>query len=278
MLPNFLIIGAMKAGTTSLYEYLREHPQVFMATPKELHFFVEGKNWQRGRAWYERKFEGARDAVAVGEASPDYTKHPIRPGVPERIVAWMPRVRLVYLLRHPVERARSHYLHDLASGRERRPIEQVLPGNSFYLDPSRYAMQIEQYLRFFEREQLLLATSEDLRHRQAETLRGIYSFLGVDPDWESHAAEREYHHTTAKGMPGPLLRAARRVPGASAVRLRAPRVIAAAERALKTGGAVDPSRAMLSPDLRARLEDELRADVAELRQYMPPAFDGWGLA
>ena len=74
MLPNFLVIGAAKAGTTSLYHYLRGHPQVFMSERKELNFFVENDGWVKGTSWYERQFEGAGDAVAVGEATPNNTK------------------------------------------------------------------------------------------------------------------------------------------------------------------------------------------------------------
>src|SRR3954463_6324498 len=85
MLPNFLIIGAMKGGTTSLYHYLRPHPEVFMPVTKELHFFVAEKNLLLGPGWYERRFRGAGDAIAVGEASTDYTKYPLYQGVPERI-------------------------------------------------------------------------------------------------------------------------------------------------------------------------------------------------
>src|SRR3954463_10515060 len=80
MLPNFVIIGAMKGGTTSLYHYLRMHPQVFMTEVKALHYFVADKNLARGPAWSERQFAGADSALAVGEASPDYTKFPIHDG------------------------------------------------------------------------------------------------------------------------------------------------------------------------------------------------------
>ena len=93
-LPNFLIIGAMKAGTTSLYQYLGSHPQVFMAQPKELHFF----SYRAGEdtAWYAEHFAGAGAAIAVGEASASYTTYPDAEEVPGRIAA-IPDVRLIYL-------------------------------------------------------------------------------------------------------------------------------------------------------------------------------------
>ena len=82
MLPNFLIIGTMKGGTTSLYHYLGQHPEVFMTATKELHYFVAEKNLTRGASWYESNFRDAGAARAVGEASPDYTKYPLYRGVP----------------------------------------------------------------------------------------------------------------------------------------------------------------------------------------------------
>ena len=82
MLPNFLVIGAAKAGTTSLYHYLRAHPQIYMSERKELNFFIEKDGWEKGQEWYEKQFERAGDAVAIGEASPNHSKYPLFPGVP----------------------------------------------------------------------------------------------------------------------------------------------------------------------------------------------------
>lgn len=111
MLPNFLIIGAAKSGTTSLYRYLRDHPQVFMAHSKELKFFASRTRWGFGPGWYAWQCSDADGAVAIGEASPSYTRYPQRRGVPERVAQVLPDARLVYLIRHPIERMRSHYLH-----------------------------------------------------------------------------------------------------------------------------------------------------------------------
>src|SRR5207244_8421308 len=85
MLPTFLVIGAMKSGTTSLYRYLQAHPDVFMSEQKELNYFTQGanQNWEKGLAWYQAQFEQAGKARAVGEASTNYTKYPQFQGVPE---------------------------------------------------------------------------------------------------------------------------------------------------------------------------------------------------
>src|SRR5579862_3735318 len=103
MLPNFLVIGSMKSGTSSLYEYLRLHPQVFMAEPQELDFFSD-RRWHRGLRWYEKRFAGGAGAVALGENSPDYTLYPRHSEAPRRAHEAVPDARLVYLIRHPVRR------------------------------------------------------------------------------------------------------------------------------------------------------------------------------
>src|SRR4029079_2322923 len=103
-LPTFIVIGAMKAGTTSLARYLGEHPDVFVCSPKEPQFFIESGTWDRGVAWYRELFAGGRDSIARGEASTDYSKLPRHGGVVDRIAEVAPEARIVYLVRDPIER------------------------------------------------------------------------------------------------------------------------------------------------------------------------------
>jgi len=272
VLPNFLVIGAAKADTTSIYHYLRAHPQVFMPETKELNFFVGNDGWPKGTSWYERHFDAAGDAVAVGEASPNYTKYPLFPGVPERVAKLMPDVRLVYLVRHPIERFRSGYLDEVRRGRQRNPIETTLDSNPGYLAASRYAMQIEQYLEYFPRDQLLVVTSEDLRRKRAATMRVVHEFLGVD-DAAPATLIDEFNQTEGKRMLRPLARRVRRLPGARA----GARLVPGVSRWLGTRP-LDPGRAEISPSFERRLRDLLRDDVRRLRGYLGENFDGWGIA
>ena len=275
MLPNFLVIGAMKAGTTSLHRYLREHPQVFMPEEKELHFFVAEKRWGRGRDWYEAQFAAAGDAIAVGEASPTYTMHPEFTGVPDRIQSLLPEARLVYAVRHPIERLRSHYLHEVEKGRERASIGRALVTDPRYLDTSRYAMQLEQYLDCFSAQQMLVITAEQLRDERAATVRRVLAFLGLDPDWSNRRLlEREFHRTSDKRMRRPLVEATLRMPGTRALVRLAPRPMRRlASRRIDT----DPATA-IPEAVEARLRAELHDDVVRLRAYLGEGFDGWGIA
>lgn len=278
-LPNFLIIGAMKGGTTSLWHYLRSHPQVFMPHNKELHFFSDGEVWSRGLQWYEGKFsELPPTAVAVGEASPSYSKHPQFPGVPARIASVIPDVRLIYVIRQPIERMRSQYLHNVAAGLEHDPVEKALRSKPGYVNSSRYAMQIAYYLEHFHRDQLLVITSEDLRGDRIPTVRRVYEFLGIDQGWVPPMIQREFYRTGERRMVRSITLKMRRLPG---IHLR--RLIPAAVkvRAMKSGlltKTLDEDEAMITESLREHLEGVLREDVRQLRQFLGPDFDGWGIA
>jgi hypothetical protein len=283
MLPNFLIIGAQKSGTTSLYRYLQAHPDVFMPRHKEPDFFVAERRWSNGIEWYQSLFADVGDALAIGEASTSYTMHPHYGGVPGRIAAPLPDVRLIYLLRDPIERARSDDLHDRYPPDsqswdyiqpERRPIERALFENPLYLDTSRYAMQIEQYLEVVPRDRILLLTTEDLATARTRTVHRAFEFLGLDPAKGPADFDEEHNRTTDLRVRRAGARAARRIPGVG-------RVVGILPRRIRTSLAyrpVDTSAGELSPELRERLADALRDDVRRLRGLMDEPFDGWGIA
>jgi len=201
VLPNFLIIGAAKAGTTSLYHYVASHPEAFMPSRKELSFFCEEFNWKRGIDWYEDHFRGSETAVAVGEASPRYTVFPLYGGVPERIAGLIPNARFIYLVRHPIERMQSHYLDNVIHGLEKRPVEAAFSAEPFYLTSSKYALQIEQYLTHFDRSRILIIRSDDMKRDRASTLSRVFSFLGIDPGWTTPVFDEEFLRMSERRTP-----------------------------------------------------------------------------
>ena len=293
-LPNFVVVGAMKAGTTSLYHYLRPHPNVFMPKIKELDFFAEEMNWTRGLDWYRHQFAPApRDAVALGEASTVYTKFPRYKGVAERMARVIPDVRLIYVVRHPIDRIRSHYEHRVASGAETAPMEIAVFDNPIYLDYSKYALQVEQYLQHFPREQLLIVSSEELRQHRESTMRRVYGFLAVDPDYVAPTLTREFYKTGQRRTYSPVVwsirqtlkhrfpqtkRAKELVDSLASRRRRVPvRSVATVDAGLDQSPSAD-RRPRLSDEARLALTDLLRDDVCQLRNYMGDTFDGWGIA
>lgn len=278
-LPNFLVVGAMKAGTTSLHHYLQDHPDIHLpdryenAGTKEFNFFTEAHNWNRGLAWYAAHFEDAGSAVAIGEVSPNYAKHPEHPGVPKRIHSVMPDARLVYLVRQPIERTVSHYLHAVGKGREGRSIDLALAEEPAYVDQSCYWMQIEQYLRWFPSERVLVVLTEDLRDHRSRTLRRILDFLEVDSGWEAPRINHLAHRTADKRAP----RALARNGTAQAVLARMPDPLQrAALRATTKPLSSVPTE--ISPAMRRSLEARLRPDVARLSEFAGRDLDLWGLS
>lgn len=282
-LPTFLVIGAMKGGTTSLFHYLGAHPEVATPTYKAPEFFVEEANWHRGTDWYRRQFRSTGPGVlAVGEASNAYTKFPRYRGVPARIAATLPDVRLVYVVRDPVARTRSHYQTRVAEGVEKQPFGEAVLSNPIYLDYSRYAMQIEQYLEHFPREQLLVVTSEELRGRRAETVAKVYEFIGVDPGFAPDELERDFYQTKDRAVRSPVpywlrkqLKA--RLPATRRFKELENNALGALRKVTGTRAAA-PAAVAVPDEVRDRIVAELADDVRRLRAHLGPDFDGWGIA
>lgn len=181
--PTFVVIGAMKAGTVSLRHYLDEHPGVFLGRGGmfgEPNFFIAEHNWPRGHGWYESLFDGAGKAAAIGECSPSYSMAHVYRGVPERMAQVVPTARLVYVVRDPIARMRSMYMHQVSAGRERRRAEVALLDDR-YLGPSLYGFQLAAFLDHFDRSQVLVIASEVLRDRPREALAAVFDHLAVDP-------------------------------------------------------------------------------------------------
>ena len=240
-LPNLVIIGAMKCGTTALHGLLDEHPDIAMARGKELNFFFgpesdPGENavstWHRGPAWYASQFD-ARAAIR-GESSPGYTS-PDHPEVAARMAAVVPGVRLIYLVRDPIDRAVSQYRHHRADGTEQRPVAAaLLDPDSQYITRGRYFDRLAPFLDKFGSDRILVISQEDLLHDPHKRLNRAYRFLGVEPPTRAAKPARRWN--------------------------------------VARGGAVDLPRS-----IRTRLEREFTDDVARLRQMTGQRFTAWSV-
>lgn len=192
-LPDFVIIGTQKGGTTSLYRYLTCHPGVGNTLRKEIHFF----SWYSEKTldWYRAHFPRALNQAVIGEASTSYLSDP---DVPGRVRSVVPNAKLIAILRNPADRAYSQYQMNRRKGFESLPFEAAIAEEperliaagarstplwrySSYLTRGRYAEQLEWWLQVFPREQLLVLKSEHVFTRPAETLRLAHDFLGLAP-------------------------------------------------------------------------------------------------
>jgi hypothetical protein len=186
MRPNLVIVGVHKCGTTALHHYLGLHPEIFMAEPKELNFFVEELNWGRGTSWYEARFEGAGDSTVVGEASPSYANHPKFEGVPARMHSVVPEAKLIFMVRDPVDRILSHHRMERARGAEQRPLTEsgLRHLETRMVRQSMYWLQLRQFLVYYPISRILVLSQEELLTDRPETLRRAFRFVGVDPSFE----------------------------------------------------------------------------------------------
>ena len=212
MLPDFIIIGAAKCGTTSLYDFIVKHPAIGAAKRKEVHYFADkhekaklkygegspavnqekfGVNWYRSnfptkfKAWaYHNK---TNQRMLTGEATPQYLIHP---GVPETMINLLPNAKLIVILRNPTDRAYSAYNHNRRNGVEdlsfEDAIKQDLAGQNTrhirnYLNRGHYAEHLERWFKHYDREQFLILTNDELREKLQDTMNKVFKFLGVVP-------------------------------------------------------------------------------------------------
>jgi len=220
VLPDFVIVGAQKAGTTSLYSYLSSHPNVLPAASKEVHFF-DTCEWDSGpdsyrsnfpakaHMWIARRLRGAE--VITGEATPYYLYHPL---AAERLAATVPGAKIIILLRDPVERALSHYGHEVRGKRETLPVREAMQAeddrlrgreaalvageppcqhlehrNFSYRQRSRYARQVARYLDLFPADHVLVLQSEKLFSDDEGAKAQLAEFLGLPPLTRPFVAE-----------------------------------------------------------------------------------------
>ncbi|MEA2326119.1 MAG: hypothetical protein QOE68_1078 [Thermoanaerobaculia bacterium] len=191
-LPNFLVIGAAKGGTTSLYHYLRQHPDIYMSPMKEPNYYTDedqlfGKRSIRSRNGYEQLFAAVNGERAIGEATPRYLNALTGIG---RIQADLPGVRLIATLRQPADRGYSAYLQRFTDSREWRSADDVLQPGNYLFESGYYHAKLRRYFDTFPRDQIKVILFDDLIARPQATVQSLFRFLGVDADFPVDTSTR----------------------------------------------------------------------------------------
>ncbi|KPA09700.1 sulfotransferase domain-containing protein [Candidatus Magnetomorum sp. HK-1] len=273
-LPNLIIIGAPKCGTSSMHFYLGLHPQIYMSQPKELNFFQLEKNWDKGESWYRSHFI---KAVKVrGESSPMYSNCIEYPDVPERMHAMIPDARLIYILRDPVKRIISHHVHATAVGLSSGSIEECLelPDNN-YIQYSKYFMQLNAYLKYYPLSQICILTSEELYYSRYKTVQKVFRFLGVDSNFYSNqftTLKNTYADISPKS---PFARYLDKITNHD-IRFIIPETIRSSIRRVIFSKFKDRvSKPILDNKLKMRLINCLKDDTDQLRGLTNRKFERW---
>lgn len=277
-LPNLIVIGAMKCGTTSLHYYLSQHPDIFMSKIKELWFFNEQHNWSKGIDWYQSHFRS--NAIIRGEASPGYTMYPSRQGIPKKMHAIIPDAKLIYIIRDPIARFASEYMHRFTGGLEDRSLEEVLACNltyTKYLNKCRYYNQIEQFLPYYSTDKIHVLTTESLKNQRAESLANIFRFLGIDDQFVSSQFQKIKNNTSTKRRLKPI---GRKIYHQLAEKhlnsyYPGPQRYLVKKLCFPFTQAVKPVK--INDFWRAKITKDLSEDVKQLRQFLNNPLTEWSI-
>ncbi len=284
-LPNFIIIGSGRSGTTSLYHYLKQHSDIYMSPVKEPNFFgFDFENTVKVPPELEPAyrlavktiddylalFEGVNHESAIGEASTQYL---LFPGTAERIRHRIPEARLIVTLRHPAERIYSSYLLRRMSGREPcGKFEDALQAGR-HLMKGKYATLLAPFYENFRRERIHVLLFDDLVSRPMDTVKSIYAFLGVDASFNPDVGER---HSESRVFGSELARKALYDPWIvkTALRLALPKSVRSALRAnvMNWSSSAAPP---LSPQTRLDLVDYYRYEIAQLQDMIGRDLSHW---
>ncbi|MCP4138758.1 MAG: sulfotransferase domain-containing protein [Chloroflexi bacterium] len=276
MLPNFLIIGSQKAGTTSLYHILKEHPQIYMPETKEVNFFFKDEEYARGLEAYAKHFTDSANQLARGEASPGYICHP---EAPARIHALLPDIKLILTVRDPIKRAVSQYWDNRRHLNEPLTFAQALdayldddyaPDKIGYFSRGVYMRYIRRYLEYFPRENLLILPFEEMLTDAESFYKKIFAFLDVDTDFESEDFDEAFNPTEVwKNLPYQML-------------LRRPRyqkkIPARLRRLFYWGRKMSFSAPPIDEASRQKLEEFYKPWNDELREFLGAELASWGQA
>ena len=294
-MPHFIIIGTMKGGTTSLYRYISSHPDAGPSSKKETNFFQTNADFSKGLAWYKAFYKNT--GKYCFEASPNYTKRHIFPDVAERMHSILPDTKLIYVLRDPIERIISHYIHNLASGRESRSFSAAIQDRTLnyyiqnyvnrrtsrpfagivqdininhYIQTSKYYFQIQAYLEYYSEKQILILESEKLNKDPAGVLREVVAFLEIpDYHYDPDSFTERFHQTKNKKR--------RTFIDRELSKRTNNRFLLYTVRKMSKPFRKPIERPVVSSAERAMLAAEIAPDVEKLRQFSGIQFSGWSL-
>jgi hypothetical protein len=269
-MPDFIVIGAMKCATSSLHEQLAEQPGIFMSRPKEPCFFSDDEIYAQGLDWYKSLFAAAAPSDLCGESSTHYTKLPTYPKTVGRLQAALPKVKLIYVMRHPVDRLVSQYVHEWTQNVIRIPIDAALDVHPELIAYSRYSMQLTPYLNTYGPENILPVFLERLVSHPQEEMEWICRFLGYQgqPRWNpadatQNASSQRLRHCAWRDaiVEAPILRTIRRRFIPKSWRNRIKNLWQITERPQLSPASLARLQAIFDPDL-AQLGDWLGIELS----------------
>ena len=275
--PDFIIIGAMRAGTTALAERLSRHPDIAMSKLKETDYFIAEKNFSRGPLWYQSLF--AKGRPIRGEAAPNYAKSDVFAGVPQRIHAARPDVKLIYVVRDPLDRFWSHYKHTYLMGGAVPPSDRLLDHHEgrHMLASSMYCRQLSAFLPVFPAEQIFVTDLDELTKTESGAFADILDFIGASPESSTPELTAANSAGSLAQTPGWALKLSQHK-ALTGLRSAAPAGVKAGVRHLLGTLQRKPRQTPpISPAARRQVADALAEDVAAFRKLVGRSFPHWSV-
>lgn len=273
--PTFLVIGAAKCGTTTVCDLVGDHPDVYMTTPKEPHYFSRLTKYHELRPWYSSLFEDAGAYEAAGEGSTSYS-HPHRIDfVVPRIRETLPQCRIIYMVRHPIRRLESDWKMRLREGRASESIYEAADRHASLITFGLYWKHLQKYREYFPDEQLLVVFLEDLADHPGRVLRKILRHIEVDPSLGPDDPDRQRNAATQYREKGTLAATMRRLPGYERLRRNVPDRIVRLTKYILTDQ-FDPSPEW-DEDALSIVSDFFSEDSRNLLDYCGKPPDFWKL-
>ena len=291
MLPNFLVVGAQKSGTTSLHNYLQTHPDVFLPAQKETKFFIEDRHYNKGIGFYESEYFSAHNGErAVGEVDPDYLYfEEALPRIAHELDTLS--LKLIFILRNPAERAFSHYLMTYRRGLEPLSFEEAIEAEPerisrgyaekmhfSYVSRGYYLRQIERFLEYMDRSQMLFLLTDDLKADPVACVQRVFSFLGVRDDFVPPNIGERFHRATVPRSVSLI----RRIKGQGIEKRLVRFLIPSAtlrqslrEQILRLNQTTPREEMVLADETRKRLIDVYGSENARLSTFIGRGLDHW---
>ena len=273
-LPDFAVIGAMRAGTTFLHDLLARQKAICLPEMKETDYFIAEKNLDRGSDWYQARF-GAAERI-TGDISPNYSKRDVFDGVAERLHTANPEARLIYIVRDPVARALSHYRHSLIMGQDMPAPEQFLASEkgAHILATSRYAWQLAPWLERFSVDQFLIVDFDELTCQTEQVLHLVCQFIGVDQASAAQLSTAANRTEDISALPD-WFRRLRETGVGDRLRAHLPRAVTQTAKKFLARGGSAPDMPGFSDEIRAAIADALKEDIATFRTLTGKSFANW---
>ena len=279
MIDNFvLIIGAMKCGTTSLFSYLAQHPQIAACRKKETFFFSADNCWNKGFDWYQSLWDWNPNIHKIAlEASVDYTRIPTYPNAAERIATLTDKAnfKFIYIMRNPLERIESHYTHGLAQNWQstQKPLtEEIHPE---LIEASQYARQLNEYYQRFPANDILLLNFTDLKKEPLALLKKVCCFLQIDPDYQFQGLNTVYNANTERIANENLWRSLRKI---KLLRSLSQHIsVEQKKKIYNLFGRKLEGNVKLLPEQRSYILHELREDLQKLSLDYGVDLQSWGI-